>query len=294
MSLSKFLQSGFMPLFVRWAPSALGRAVFQFLGKLYYNFANRKERRLIRRNVRDLLRSAWNKSGGTVSGEVFEGIFDHYYEKLLLAAKPVDYLENFLRRRVALVHEDVIRRSQKRGKGTLLVTAHWGAEELIPAILYLRGYPVTVILETSTEKLRKILETQTAGRDVELLFASDSEGVLGKILDALARGRVLVTQCDEVDAWRRRRNRTIQLFGHTLFFDHTLDFIAHRSGASVAAVFCRRFPGLRYRLICEEIAPDGAAAHDVALRSLSLWERYTLEAPEQWHQWKKWAEMKVI
>ncbi|NLJ46345.1 MAG: hypothetical protein GX430_07275, partial [Treponema sp.] len=75
MSLSKFLQSGIMPLFVRFAPSALGRVMFQFLGNLYYNFANRKERRLIRRNVRDLLRTAWNKEGGSVTGEVFEGIF---------------------------------------------------------------------------------------------------------------------------------------------------------------------------------------------------------------------------
>jgi len=294
MSLSQFLQSGFIPIFVRWAPSAMGRAVFQVLGNVYYHVAGRRERRLIRHNVRDMLRSAWNKSNGSVTGEVFSGIFDHYYEKLLLAAKPADYLEKFFRRRVALVHESVIKRAQARGRGTLLVTAHWGAEELIPAILYLRGYPVTVILETATERLRKILEAQTAGRDVEPLFASDPAGVLVRILDALANGRILVTQCDEVDAWRRRKSRTIQLFGHTLFFDHTLDFIAHRSGASVAAVFCRRFPGLRYRLICEEIAPDGGAAHDVALRSLSLWERYTLEAPEQWHQWKKWAAMKAI
>ena len=294
MSLSRFFQSGVMPLFVRVMPSAVGRAVFQFLGKVYYHTADRRERRLIRRNVRDLLHAAWNRTAGSVTGEVFSGIFDHYYEKLLLAAKPAEYLERFLRRRVALVHEDVILRAQERGRGTLLVTAHWGAEELIPAILYLRGYPVTVILETATERLRKTLEAQTAGRDVELLFASDPEGVLGRILDALARGRILVTQCDEVDAWRRRKSRTIRLFGHTLFFDHTLDFIARRSGASVAAVFCRRFPGLRYRLICEEIAEDGAAAKDVAFRSLSLWERYTLEAPEQWHQWKKWAAMKAV
>jgi Kdo2-lipid IVA lauroyltransferase/acyltransferase len=294
MSLSRFFQSGVMPFVVRWTPSALGREIFQLLGRVYYHVADRREHRLIRRNIRDLLRSAWKKSNDSVTDEVFSGIFDHYYEKLLLASKPIDYLDRFLKRRVALVHEDVISRAQERGRGVLLVTAHWGAEELIPAILYLRGYPVTVILETATERLRKTLEGQTAGRDVELLFASDPQGILSRIFDALARGRILVTQCDEVDSWRRRKSRTIELFGHTLFFDHTLDFIASKSGASVAAVFCRRFPGLRYRLICEEIATDGALARNVAVRSLSLWERYTLEAPEQWHQWKKWEAMKAI
>ncbi|HPE36755.1 MAG TPA: hypothetical protein PK625_06355, partial [Spirochaetales bacterium] len=162
------------------------------------------------------------------------------------------------------------------------------------AILYLRGYPVTVILETSTPELRRRLERQTAGHDVELLFASDEGTILERILDTLKRGRILITQCDEVDAWRRRKSRTIELFGHTLYFDHTLDFIARMSGATVLALYNRRLPTLRYRLVCEEVAVDGALAQDVSKRSLNLWERYTLESPEQWHQWKKWALMKAM
>ena len=294
MSLSRFFQSGILPRVVGMMPSSVGRELFQILGRAYYRLADRREHRLIRRNVRDLLRTAWERSAGDVTDEVFSGIYDHYFEKILLASKPTEYLERFLARRVALVREDVIRRSLERGKGAILVTAHWGAEELIPVILYLRGYPVTVILDTATDRLRGILEARIEGRDIELLFASDPQGVLSRIFDALARGRVLVTQCDEVDSWRRRKSRTIRLFGHTLFFDHTLDFIARKSGASVAAVFCRRFPGLRYRMICEEIALEGASEPGVSVRSLSIWERYTLEAPEQWHQWKKWEAMKAV
>ncbi len=294
MSLSRVLQSGFFPGFVRWAPSSLGRLFFQGAGKLYYLFANTKERRLIRKNVRDLLRATWRHNSEHAVRPVFDGIFDHYYEKILLAAKPVGYLRRFLKKRVVIVGEKNLAQAQSRGKGSLIVTAHWGAEELIPAILSMRGYPVTVILETSTPALRAILEDRARGQDLELLFASDPGGILERILGALARGRILVTQCDEVDAWRKRKSRTIELFGHTLFFDHTLDFIARASGASVIAMYNRRLPSLRYRLVCESIAVDGAAANDVATKSLALWERYTLESPDQWHQWKKWADMKAI
>ncbi|MDP3178165.1 MAG: hypothetical protein Q8M76_09700, partial [Spirochaetaceae bacterium] len=108
----------------------------------------------------------------------------------------------------------------------------------------------------------------------------------------LGRGRVLVTQIDEVDSWRRRRSRTIRLFGASLFFDHTLDFLAKRSGAPAVGIFCRRSGTLRYSLRCEELASDPRAV-DVARRALALWERYTLDAPEQWYQWPKWREMKA-
>ena len=294
MSLSRMIQSGFFPGIVRWVPSVVGRNLFQLVGRFYYLVINAKERRLIRRNIRDLLRQTWHANSRDAIGPAFDGIFDHYFEKILLAVKPIAYLERFLRERVVIVGENNLAQAQARGKGSLIVTAHWGAEELIPAVLYLRGYPVSVILETATAELRATLERKAAGRDVELIFASDPGGILDKILHALARGRILVTQCDEVDAWRRRKARTIELFGHTLFFDHTIDFIARASGASVLAMYNRRLPSLRYRLVCETIAQDGSAARDIAERSLALWERYTLEAPEQWHQWKKWAAMKAI
>ncbi len=116
--------------------------------------------------------------------------------------------------------------------------------------------------------------------------------MLSRMFEELAEGRVVVTQVDEVDAWRRRRSRTIRLFGNSLFYDHSLDFIAKRAGSPSVGIFCRRSAGLRYDLDCEAIALDPREA-DVAERALRLWERKLLESPEQWYEWAKWRLMKA-
>lgn len=178
------------------------------------------------------------------------------------------------------------------GRGVLGVTAHWGAIELIPATLASLGYPVSVVLEVRTGWLRAALEKATRNSDVELIIASRGDRVLEKILAALARGRILMTQVDEVDSWRRRNSRTIELFGKRLFFDHSLDFIAKKAVCPAVGLFCGREGRLRYRLRCEGLASDPHAI-DVSRAALALWERYTLQSPEQWYQWPKWKEMKA-
>ena len=130
--------------------------------------------------------------------------------------------------------------------------------ELIPPLLVSRGYPVSVVLEARTKRLRAALERLVVGRDVELIIASRGDKVLDRIFASLGESRVLVTQVDEPDSWRKRRSRTIRLFGKSLFFDHSLDFIAKRSGAASVGIFCRRSEALRYELSCEEIALDPA------------------------------------
>ena len=34
-------------------------------------------------------------------------------------------------------------------------------------------------------------------------------------------------------------------------------------------------------------------AFDVAAKAMRLWERRTIEEPEQWYQWRKWSDMKA-
>jgi lauroyl/myristoyl acyltransferase len=111
-------------------------------------------------------------------------------------------------------------------------------------------------------------------------------------MESLQSTRLQMTECDEVDKWRRKKNRTIELFGRRLYFDNTLDFMARRSGAPVVGVFLKRTGRGRFTLICESIS-DGRAAHNVARRALGLWQKYVYQAPEQWYQWKKWTAMKA-
>lgn len=287
--LSALFQSKTMMAFMRYAPSSVSAAAMHMLGWLYH-FFNRAERLTIQRNVADFARPLGIRSTFELSGLARQGMYEHYFEKMLVASKPRSYIERYVRKRAVFHHEEILKEALARGKGVVMVTAHWGAIELLPVLLRLRGYPVSVILETSTPLLASTLERLAAGSDVELIIESNGARVLESALSALSRGRILMTQCDEVDTWRRRKGRTIQLFGRDLYFDHTIDFIANRTDAAVVGLFCRRLASRRYRFTAEPIALSGKNAN-VAVKSLVLWERYVREAPEQWYQWKKWAQM---
>jgi lauroyl/myristoyl acyltransferase len=286
--VSDFLQA-LCPEIVRRASPETARGLVMAAGSLYFA-VNTGERRRIEEGVRDLLGPGARAE--RAKREVFGHILDHYFEKLLVTNRSMDFLRDFVGRKVTTEGLGALDAALERGRGAIAVTAHWGAVELVPPLLALRGYPVTIVMEARNPVFRRSLERLAAGRDVELLIASRGDRVLEGIFAALEKGRVLITQVDEVDSWRRRRSRIIRLFGKSLFFDHSLDFIAKRSGSPSVAIFCKRLPRLRYSLRCEELAPD-PAAEDVALKAMRLWERRTLEDPEQWFQWAKWKLMKV-
>lgn len=286
--LSEILQTVFPDIVKRASPET-SRNLMLALGSVYFAF-NVGERKSIEANVTDLL-GPGEKTEET-KRKVFSQILEHYFEKLLVANRSRAFVENFVRERVKVQGLENLDQALALGKGAIAVTTHWGAVELIPPVLEQRGYPISVVLETRTPRLRHALERLALGRDVELIIASRGDRVLESIFSSLERGRVLITQVDEVDSWRRRASRTIRLFGKSLYFDHSLDFIAKRSGAPALGLACKRDGALHYSLACEDIALDPSLV-DVATASLRFWERWTLQVPEQWYQWKKWESMKA-
>jgi len=287
--LSAFFQSRTMMLFIRYAPSMLSSALFQAIGWVYHAL-NERERTTFRRNIADFAKPLGLGDSYGLFEKARAGLYEHYFEKMLVASKPRSYLERYVTKRSVFHRSGILENAYRRGKGVVMVTAHWGAIELLPVLLKLRGYPVSVVLETSTPLLADTLKRLAAGSDIELIIGSAGSRVLESVLSSLARGRVLITQCDEVDAWRRRKNRTIRLFGRDLYFDHMIDFIADRTDAAVVGLFCRRLAFRRSRFTAEPITLSGKGS-GAAIKSMALWERYMREAPEQWYQWRKWRAM---
>ena len=118
----------------------------------------------------------------------------------------------------------------------------------------MQGFPTSVILECATARLAKSLQEKVANRDMELLTSGHGRSIFLRAMQALKDNRVLMTQCDEVDAWRKRKSHTISLFGRELFFDNTIDVLSHRSGAPVVAAFLKRTGHNRYTLFCEDVS----------------------------------------
>ncbi|OHD69319.1 MAG: hypothetical protein A2177_02615 [Spirochaetes bacterium RBG_13_68_11] len=292
LNISVFFQSPVNIFIFRHVSPRISRRYLQAIGFLYY-LVNRKEKRRIARNIRDLLEGSEETRLRKVTRDTFRGIFSHYFEKMCSAFMETEAIERYVRQHVTIEGRELLDKALQKGKGCILVTAHWGGVEFIPWLLTVARYPASIILECKTARLAKAFQRHESLVGTELIIASSYSGsILVRALQALKSNRVLMTQCDEVETWHKRRSSTVRLFGKSLYFDNTIEIIAKRTGAAVVGAFLERKPDGRYTLHVEDVSVERNVA-STARECLGLWEKYVTRAPEQWYQWKHWDEMKA-
>ena len=291
INLSQFLQIKLNVLTFKFLPPAVSLLYMRLLGTVYFLF-KRREKHLIERNIRDMLGDRCRKELNRLTRDTFNGIFKHYFEKIFAAFKPLDYVKRYVEQNFNIEGIEVVDKALSRGRGALLVTAHWGAVEFIPWVLAIKGYPISVILECTTKTLMDALSEKIKHRDIELISSEKERNIFLNALQSLKKNRLLMTECDEVDKWHKREKHTIKLFGKDLYFDNTLDIIAKRARTPVIAAFLERTGKHSYTLHFEDVSVE-KESKNIARDTLSLWEKYVIKKPDQWYQWKKWADMKV-
>lgn len=292
LSISRFIQRNGNILFFRYAPNKIGFYYVKLVFHLYYFFRFR-EKRIIRRNIRDFLRGLqWrdDRLMRRVMRGAFNGIFMHYYEKMFSAYKPYWEVVRYFSSAVTVEGQEHLDEALKNGTGVILVTAHWGGVEYIPWALAMRQYPLSVILEYQSEKLRQYLRNKNRHfKAVQLLNHSEVDSIWKHALQSLKENRIVMTQCDEVDVWRRREKRTMPLFNRTVYYDNTIEIMAKHTGATVISAYMERRSPRRYHLRLEKTA-------ETAPREIGLWVYrrfgyFISTYPEQWYQWKKWGKV---
>ncbi len=291
VSLSAFFQSPFNVFFFRHSSPRVAQFYLSAIGRVFYLW-KRKEKRLIEKNIRDMLEDQPEKYIRKVIHETFEGIFLHYFEKLSAALLDHRTAYSYIDRNFKIEGMDILTKALSMGRGCLLVTAHWGAVEFIPWLLVRHGFPTSIVLEYATDRLARITNALGKKFKAEMISSSYGASVLARTMQALRSNRILMTQCDEVDTWHKRKSQTIRLFGKELFFDNTIDILSKRSGAPVVAAFLKRTKGGHYTLILEDVSVE-RTSESTARDMLVKWESWVRRHPEQWYQWKKWQEMKT-
>lgn len=289
LKISLVFQSPINVFLFRHLSPRIAQTYLHAIGFLYY-MLNRREKKTIERNVRDVLSGQDERYVRKVVRETFKGIFTHYFEKMFGAFLDCDTVAEYVRNRFTVQGGELLTRALKKGKGCILVTAHWGAVEFIPWVLFTEGFPSSIILECATTRLARGLMAKQGRTNTQLISSGHGVSIFLRALESLKANRVLMTQIDEVDTWRRRRTHTIRLLGKELFFDNTIDVLSHRSGAPVVGAFLKRSGRNRYTLILEDVSV-GQQPESMSLECLSLWEKYVRSYPEQWYQWKKLGAM---
>ncbi len=290
LDISRFFQSAFNMYLFKTLPPETAKLYLQILGQVYYLY-KRHEKRLITANIRDAFPGMDPVMLKKVSKETFRGIFLHYFEKMYSAIPSYRTVDKYVEEHFTVQGSGIIRKALEGGKGCILVTGHWGAVEFMPWVLYRAGFPASIVFECATARLARYLKRRVANHDMQLICPALGSSILPGIMGSLGANRVVLTQCDEVDAWRKRKGRTIRLFGRELFLDDTIELLSRRSGAPVVAAFLKRVGRDRYTLVLEDVSVE-RTPQSVSQDVLRIWERHVEENPEQWYQWKKWRGMK--
>jgi Kdo2-lipid IVA lauroyltransferase/acyltransferase len=278
--LSRFFQRQPNIFLARVLPLSIYRKYLSIVGFYYYGI-NGDERR----NISQSLTHALGKKLGVfrffyLKVKTYLGIFDHYCEKMINAHKSLGGMMSYLKHRVSISGEELIRRAGDRG--CILVTGHFGGVEYIPLFLASNNFRPSIILRFKTDNLKQALIKKSNAVDLELIDA-DSPNVVFKALKAINEGRILITLCDEIRDWRPSRKERISLFGQPMPKDRTLDILYRRSKAPVYFGLIHRKKS-QYELSIQPLA-DGVEDISLSEASWKRMEHYIRQYPYQWYQW---------
>lgn len=285
--LSRFLQSQVNVRLAQSLPLELFRFYIYSLGLSYYAL-KRKERLKISDSVCRTFRCRYSQAGlYRLILKTYLGICEHYFEKLVNAHRSLQEMIKFLRSNVAVRNRHWLDESVESGKGCLLITGHFGAVEFLPLFLSIAGYKPAMVVRFKTKKLREISLGKIEKLDLEIIDA-DNANAIYKSLEALKKGRVLITLCDEFKHWKPYHDKRVTILGTNVAQDKTLDVLYRRTRAPACLGLMKRDNG-RFTLHINPIA-TGADKVSVSARSWNILEQYIRKYPEQWYQWREIAD----
>ncbi len=290
-SLSQFLQMTLNHLLLRFLPFTLSRSYIRLLSRIYYRM-NPQELASIRAAVIRAFpgKIAAGKLPQTIKG-VFRGIFDHYHEKLFVGFSNFPDLLTFFKNRVHFQGRERLQEALAGGRGVILVTGHFGALELLPGALAVHGFPTAMICRFKTTRLRAAQGRRAARLGVDLIDADKGQSFFAA-LKALKEGRILITECDEFEAWRPDPLRETYFLNHKLIADRTLELLHRRSGAPLVVALVNRDGRQQYTCRLTAIGRGAAPVNlPVSEQCLRVLEASVHNQPEQWYQWRNFAMM---
>lgn len=169
-----------------------------------------------------------------------------------------------------------------RGKGVVLVTAHYGSFDMAVQVLAARSVKTTIMVEAlRPERLLEHVISLRSSKGLNIIPARS--GALQSILRSLHRGEIVLFACDRDLTGDSPK---ALFFGEETGMPDIAVRMALRTGAAIVPVFNRRRSDGRYDVWVEppiEVGgkSNGAAAVHVK-HVIGIMERYIKACPEQW------------
>ncbi|HSE93084.1 MAG TPA: lysophospholipid acyltransferase family protein [Methylomirabilota bacterium] len=203
-----------------------------------------------------------------------------FVEICWLLARPLDQVLAGVRLEGREHLDDVMR---KHGRA-LVLTAHLGNWELLPAASRLTPYALTIVVRPlDAPWLNRLAEALRRKAGIELI---DKRAALRPVLGALARGRLVGILLDQNAS--RQEGVFVPFFGRPASTSRAVAVLALRTGAPVVPIFTRREPDGTHRVVVQppiEVEAAGAperAVTELTARCTAVIEAAIRETPEQW------------
>ncbi|MDP2913505.1 MAG: lysophospholipid acyltransferase family protein [Candidatus Omnitrophota bacterium] len=222
-----------------------------------------------------------------IARRVFENLGKNAFELIKLPELNSENID----RLVTIKNKEALEAGYGRGRGIIIITAHFGSWELMAATLRLKGYPGTVIgRRIYFYKYDQLLNRLRKLHDVHVIYRDESPR---KALKALKDNRIVGIVADQdVDSVD---GVFVDFFGHPAYTPVGPAVLARASGASMIPVLMLR-ENSHHTLVVEEpiqLVDTGQREKDLienTRRWSSVIESYIRRYPEQWvwmhRRWK--------
>lgn len=260
-------------------PPRLGYWLFARIGDLFYCL-DANGRRAVQDNLRHVLgpnapRNILTEKVRTVYQMQGYNYFDMFRVPSMLAEE--------IDARVTIEGLKHLKMAQARGKGVIVVSAHFGNIDVLLQVLGLRGFKATLIMEhLKPERLFQYVVSIRARFGTNIIPVDAS---LKSIFHALRAGELVLLVLDRDIT---RSGIEIEFFGEPAILPDGYAKLARHTGAPIVLAFGLRLPDHHLRAQVEpplNISPTNDRAsdiHTIMRQVLDIAERYIAKHPEQW------------
>jgi KDO2-lipid IV(A) lauroyltransferase len=277
----------FIPIEVNlWMGRSIGRMAFVF---------NRKRRLIAYANLKAAFaREKSPKELRAITKDVYVNLVQTFSEIASLTKINKDYVNRY----VEVVNMERIENAARSGRGTMLLTAHFGDWELSSLVSALKGFPITVLArEQKMKRLNELLNALRESKGCKVV----RKGMSTKnILRELYRKNMVGILSDQ-DAGKN--GTFVNFFGRPTSAHIGPFEIAKHTNSIILPNFIVRVKGPFNKLYLEEYIDVGRSEGEGGLveglqRYMSLLEKYIRMYPAQWlwlhKRWKSTPKRTVL
>ena len=262
-------------------PEWLARWIARRIGDLCYRFLPVSRHHGLR-NMRQVLGPRASRTAvRRAVRQVFRNVAVNYYDMVRVSDLSADVMAQ------KVVFDDAgwepVQTYLREGRSIIVVSAHFGAIDIVGRILQVRGYrPALVVDRVGSPGLFDLMNALRTRNGWNVFIYEEGLAVLRRLLALLAGGHFVFILADRN---AKHAGIPVPFFGKPAVINTAIARLALRSGAVVVPAFCYR-EGTQYIVRIEPaLNPPGnppPSLESLTRQIVATCEQYIRRHPEQW------------